>query len=145
MLKSQVGSVVDDRLLRQLLVTWLAPVDPANAQQHQKAGFTDPAQQQQLPDLESTDLLPSLQLLPGICTGKKAAKAERSSSTASQDAASCCRLRLHGLASDCVEPCAMDEPRPARSPIEVRASCAALVVHTVASWHTMLAKHPFRI
>lgn len=121
--------MVDDRLLRQLLVTWLAPVDPGAAQLTPES--VEPQQQQQrpqqLPDLEASDLLPSLQLLPGIRTGKAYDSSGKAAAPAERCAVSlpgsCCRVRLHGLASDSCEPCAMDEPPPARSPIEVCLRC----------------------
>ena len=114
----QVGEVVDDRLLRQLLVTWLAPVDAAATQpQHGPAGAQLAPQQltAQLPDLEAADLLPSLQKLPGI----RIVKAVPTECASGSLPGSCCRVRLHGLASDSTEPCAVDEPPPSRSPIEV--------------------------
>jgi hypothetical protein len=110
--------VVDDRLLRQLLVTWLAPVDAAASQPHHgSAGvqLAAPHLTQQLPDLETADLLPTLQRLPGIRIVKPV-QAERAPASVP---GSCCRVRLHGLASDSTEPCAVDEPPPSRSPIEV--------------------------
>lgn len=121
----QVGEVVDDRLLRQLLVTWLAPVDAAATQpQHGSAGIQLAAPQltQQLPDLEAADLLPSLQKLPGI----RIVKAVPTERTSVSVPGSCCRVRLHGPASDSTEPCAVDEPVPSRSPIEVCFSCLNL-------------------
>ncbi len=127
--------MVEDRLLRQLLVTWLAPVEAAAAA---PAAPHRPEQwAQQLPGLEAlpassllppppASLLPSLQLLPGIYTvkaGSTAAAAAAATAPAS-GFASCCRLRLGEVACDSAQPCAIDEPRPARSPIEV--SCCSL-------------------
>jgi hypothetical protein len=114
----QVGEVVDDRLLRQLLVTWLAPVDTAAGQPKHGAAAVQlaaPQLAEQLPDLEAADLLPSLQKLPGI----RIVKAAPTECASGSLPGSCCRVRLHGIAGDSTEPCAVDEPVPSRSPIEV--------------------------
>ena len=64
--------MVEDRLLRQLLVTWLAPVDQAAAGTSGGEAAPAPADggAASLPDLQALapvgGLLPPLRLLPGI-------------------------------------------------------------------------------